>query len=70
MLIFLLTVVVIVFVVVVIVFALYSSCIVCPSLCSFVRCVLFEGDVFFCVLCLIVVPLPPGKNPFAVEGNR
>jgi hypothetical protein len=23
-----------------------------------------------CVLCLIVVPLPPGKNPFAVEINN
>jgi hypothetical protein len=23
--------------------------------------------VYFCVLCLIVVPLPPGKNPFAVQ---
>jgi hypothetical protein len=23
-----------------------------------------------CVLCLIVVPLPPGKNPFAVKVNN
>jgi hypothetical protein len=23
-----------------------------------------------CVLCLIVVPLPQGKNPFAVEVNK
>jgi hypothetical protein len=22
-----------------------------------------------CVLCLIVVPLPPGENPFAVKIN-
>jgi hypothetical protein len=37
-----------------------------------VCCVLFECGVLFCVmcvicaLCLIVVSLPPGKNPFAV----
>jgi hypothetical protein len=37
-------------------------------LCSFVCCVLFERDVLFCVmcvvfvLCLIIVPLPLGKN--------
>jgi hypothetical protein len=24
----------------------------------------------FCVLCLIVVPLPPGKNPFADKINN
>jgi hypothetical protein len=41
-------------------------------LCSFV-CRLLEGDVSFCVIlvlllcCLIVVPLPPDKNPFAVQ---
>jgi hypothetical protein len=34
-----------------------------------VGCVLFECGVLFCVLCLIVVPLPPGTNPFAVEIN-
>jgi hypothetical protein len=32
-----------------------------------VCCVLFERGVLFCVLCLIVVPLPPGTNPFAVK---
>jgi hypothetical protein len=49
---------------------------VCPLfLCSFVCYVLFERGVLFCVmcascvLCLIVVPLPPGKNPFAVKTN-
>jgi hypothetical protein len=26
--------------------------------------------VHFCVACLIVVPLPPGKNPFAVQLNN
>jgi hypothetical protein len=26
--------------------------------------------MYFCVLCLIVVPLPPGKNPFAVQLNN
>jgi hypothetical protein len=25
--------------------------------------------VYLCVLCLIVVPLPPGKLPFAVQLN-
>jgi hypothetical protein len=25
--------------------------------------------VLFCLLCLIVVPLPPGENPFAVKIN-
>jgi hypothetical protein len=39
-------------------------------------CVLFERGVLFClmcvicVLCLIVVPPPPGKNPFAVKINK
>jgi hypothetical protein len=26
--------------------------------------------VLFCVLCRIVVPLPPGTNPFAVRINN
>jgi hypothetical protein len=45
-------------------------------LCSFVCCVLFECGVLFCVMCAIcvlrciVVPLPPGKNPFAVYINN
>jgi hypothetical protein len=26
--------------------------------------------VYFCVLCLIEVPLPQGKNPFAVQSNN
>jgi hypothetical protein len=44
--------------------------------CSFVFCVSFERDVLFCVICvicvlyLIVVPLPPGKIPFAVKINN
>jgi hypothetical protein len=29
--------------------------------------VLFCVVYVICVLCLIVVPLPPGKNPFAVK---
>jgi hypothetical protein len=29
--------------------------------------VLFGEMRVICVLCLIVVPLPPGKNPFAVK---
>jgi hypothetical protein len=27
-------------------------------------------DVYFCVLCPIVVPLPPGKTPFAAQLNN
>jgi hypothetical protein len=43
--------------------------------CSFVYCVSFDRsvilcDVCYCVLCLFVVPLPPGKNPFAVKINN
>jgi hypothetical protein len=30
----------------------------------------FDGGVLFCVLCLIVVPLPPGKNPLADKINN
>jgi hypothetical protein len=29
--------------------------------------VLFCMMCIICVLCLIVVPLPPGENPFAVK---
>jgi hypothetical protein len=32
-------------------------------------CVLFERGVLLCVLCLIVEPMPPGKNAFAVQIN-
>jgi hypothetical protein len=39
-------------------------------LCSFVCCDLFERGGLFCVLCLIVLPLRPGKNPFAVKINN
>jgi hypothetical protein len=40
-----------------------------------VWCVLFELGVILCdmcifVLCLIVVPLPQGKTPFAVQLNN
>jgi hypothetical protein len=43
---------------------------------SFIVCVLFERGVLFCVMCvicvlrLIVVPLPPGKAPFAIKINN
>jgi hypothetical protein len=30
-----------------------------------VLCAVFECGVLFCVLCLIIVPLPPGKNPIS-----
>jgi hypothetical protein len=32
--------------------------------------VLFCVMCVVCVLCLIVVPLPPGENPFAVKINN
>jgi hypothetical protein len=32
-----------------------------------VYCALFEGGGLFCVLRLIVLQLPPGKNPFAIK---
>jgi hypothetical protein len=44
---------------------------VCVALCTVFRLivVLFSVTCVVCVLCLIVVPLPPGKYPFAVEIN-
>jgi hypothetical protein len=54
---------------------LYCNCIYCVQyvlycFCNFVCCVLFQCGVLFFVLCLIVVPLPPGTNPFAVKINN
>jgi hypothetical protein len=34
------------------------------------RGVLFCAMCVICVLCVIVVPLPPGKTPFAVKINN
>jgi hypothetical protein len=58
-------------------------CVMCPFLCSVsvivcvVLCAVFRLIVvLFCVMCvicvlsLIVVPLPPGKYPFAVKINN
>jgi type IV secretory pathway component VirB8 len=39
---------------------------VCVILCTVFRLIV----VLFCVLCHIVVPLPPGINPFAVKINN
>jgi hypothetical protein len=39
----------------------------CLLLCTFVCCTLFDRGGLFCVLCLIVLPLAPGKNPFEVK---
>jgi hypothetical protein len=37
----------------------------------FVLCAVFRLIVvLFSVLCLTVVPMPPGKNPFAVKTNQ
>jgi hypothetical protein len=41
--------------------------------CSFVCCVLFDRCVILCdvcCLCVIVVPVPRGENPFAVKINN
>ena len=46
-------------------YALYC---VCNVLC----CILFACCVLFCVMsffCVIVVPLPPARNPFAVNNK-
>jgi hypothetical protein len=45
---------------------------VCVILCTVFRLivVLFCAMCVVCVLCLIVVPLPPGENPFAVKINN
>jgi hypothetical protein len=64
---------------IVVVIVVFSFCVEC-SLCvyfvycvSFDRCVILYDVCYFCmmcviyVLCLIVVPLPPGENPFAVK---
>jgi hypothetical protein len=42
---------------------------VCVVLCTVFRLivVLFCVICVVCVLCLIVVPLPPGENPFVVK---
>jgi hypothetical protein len=41
----------------------------CVVFCLNVVCY-FVRYVYFCVLCLIVVPLPPCKNPLAVQLNN
>jgi hypothetical protein len=45
---------------------------VCVILCTVFSLivVLFCVMCVVCVLCLIVVPLPPGENPFAVKTNN
>jgi hypothetical protein len=50
-------------------------CVGCLLCVYFVYCVrlivvLFCVMSVVCVLCLIVVPLPPGENPFAVKINK
>jgi hypothetical protein len=44
----------------------------CVVLCNVFRLIVLLLFVMFvvCVLCLIVVPLPPGENPFAVKINN
>jgi hypothetical protein len=55
-----------------VVFVLCRVFIVCVILCAVFRLivVLFFVMCVICVLCLIVVPLPQGKYPFAVERSN
>jgi hypothetical protein len=48
-----------------------TALIVCVVLCTVFRLIVVLLCVLcvVCVLCLIVVPLPPGENPFAVKIN-
>jgi hypothetical protein len=54
----------------------FIVCSVSFIVCIFLCVVLFECGVLFCVMCvicvlwLIVVPLPPGKDTFAVKINN
>jgi type IV secretory pathway component VirB8 len=45
---------------------------VCVDLCVVFRLIVVSFCVMcvICVLCLIVVPLPPGENPFVVKINN
>jgi hypothetical protein len=54
------------------IFILCRVFVVCVALCAVFRLivVLFCVMCVICVLCLIVVPLPPGGNPFAVKINN
>jgi hypothetical protein len=54
------------------VFILCRVFIVCVVLCAVFRLivVLFYVMCVVCVLCLNVVPLPPGENPLAVKINN
>jgi hypothetical protein len=50
-----------------------ASFIVCVALGAVVSLSVFSYFVwlvYFCVLCLVVIPLPPGKVPFAGQSNN
>jgi hypothetical protein len=56
---------------IVVVIVVFSFCVGC-SLCVYFCVLYFVWSLCYfvwCVLCLIVVPLPPGENPFAVKIN-
>jgi hypothetical protein len=48
----------------------FIVCVVLYAVFPFECVVLFCVTNIICVLCLIVVPLPPGKNPSADEINN
>jgi hypothetical protein len=58
-------------------FYMYSKCpllsvvsiILCVVLCAVFRLIVVLFWCVICLLCLIVKPLPPGKNPFAVNQH-
>jgi hypothetical protein len=64
---------------IVVVIVVFSFCVGCSLCVYFVYCVSFDRYVILydvcyscmmcviCELCLIVVPLPPGENPFAIK---
>jgi hypothetical protein len=46
------------------------SFIACATLCAvFIERGVILRNVYFCVMCLIVIPLPPVRTPFAVQLN-
>jgi hypothetical protein len=53
------------------IFILCRVFIVCVVLCTVFRLIVVLLCVMYvvCMLCLVVVPLPPGENPFAVKIN-
>jgi hypothetical protein len=61
-----------IYIIVVVIICIRSAQCVLYCMCSFVCCVSFDRGVILCVVCCLFIvsyckPLPPGKNPFAVN---